>query len=440
MLPQVMLSDTRTKSNLVVGQVFFEGSNGDLATGPNLKSFGLVSREVHLGPISVSQPDITLGELLNAIGASDSSCGASLPTQKARREGLGWFEHEKDVLVGTEVSLLLEDAAEELVDPNSLQRLYREASSRSVKDPWAPADNSAHPSTFAVVKTLYAREITIRFRVPEKVSIPLTSEYFLGYTANSVNEVILTLIRMASACGVQGHARGLPDPGLEAVISRPAPTTEGIELASLENGRVIAKTPIETDLLIYESPRLPRYSHEDRVPGNEPVWKVDTDGVLSSLSHTNGHLRLDDGSTFFKYCSGGHCDDAIITGPHEFDPEDGSSYNHDLGCSVGPPSAWWNFFGQVKGVFQRKVELRELVLFFGPPPADDSGLGYNDYTSEIVHKAQPGNMTPSPKAGPTKAVWIYEYHCEGGIAQLRPDPHGTHLDVPQHLKGMGLDH
>src|SRR5579862_1781838 len=75
--PPVTLSDTRTKRNLVVGQVFSQGTNGELLAGPNLQAFGLVSHSVSLGPLSVSQPDITLGEFLSAIGASSASCEAS---------------------------------------------------------------------------------------------------------------------------------------------------------------------------------------------------------------------------------------------------------------------------------------------------------------------------------------------------------------------------
>src|SRR5579862_608221 len=73
-LPPVTLSDTRTKRNLVVGQVFFQGNDGQLVAGPNLQAFGLVSHSMSLGPVSVSQPDITLGEFISAIGASNASC------------------------------------------------------------------------------------------------------------------------------------------------------------------------------------------------------------------------------------------------------------------------------------------------------------------------------------------------------------------------------
>jgi hypothetical protein len=143
-LPPVTLSDTRTKRNLVVGQLFFERKNGELLAGPNLQNIGLASHSEVLGPLSVSRPDITLGEFLSAIGASSASCEASLLPQKSASEDDGWFQAERDKVVGTEVSLLLEDVRNEVFEPRSLARLIKEERHTSTGDvPWLPTDGSA---------------------------------------------------------------------------------------------------------------------------------------------------------------------------------------------------------------------------------------------------------------------------------------------------------
>jgi hypothetical protein len=449
-LPPVTLSDTRTKRNLVVGQVFSQGTNGELAAGPNLRAFGLVSHSLSLGPLTVSQPDITLGELLSAIGASSASCEASLPWQQVTHEGHDWFKKEEDTLVGEDVSFLLEDVSEEIAEPKSLGRLFREEGRRSTgKVPWMPNENSAHSrATVAVVQTLYARQAIVRFRVTERNQLPLASTYFLGRSVSTVDETILTLIKIASVCGAQAHARELPDPGVEVAVAFPAPMFMGAGLVRFVDRKAVAMTPVQTSILLYETPRLPPYSQESQLRSEESVWKVDTDAALPFLNGANSQPKLDEGSTFFKYCPAGGCNgldcpaggcDAIITTPHEFDPEDGSPYDQAIGCVVGKASSWWNPVGLYRGVFGRERELRELVLFFGSAPLEDVKSGYDDYTSEKVHGLQPGNVLPIPKSGPTKAVWIYEYHCEGGIAQLRRHPYGTNIGVSKHLKEWGLD-
>jgi hypothetical protein len=447
-LPPVTLSDTKTKRNLVVGQIFSQGKNGELVAGPNLQALGLVSHSVSLGPVSVSQPDITLGEFLRAIGASSASCEASLPWQKVRHEGHDWSQKEEDTVVGEDVSFLLEDVSEEVADPQSLRRLLREEGRRSPGNvPWMPNENSADArATVAVVQALYARQAILRFRVTEKNHLPLASKYFLGRSAGTVDETILTLIKMASACGAQAHARELPDPGAEVAVAFPAPRFMGAGLVRFVDGQAVAMTPVQTSIMLHEAPRLPPYSQESQLRSEDPVWKVYTDTARPFLHGANSQRKLDEGSMFFRYCPAGGCNasdcpaggcDAIITAPQEFDPEDGSPYGQAVGCVVGKTSSWWNPVGLYRSVFRREVELRELVLFFGSAPPEDVNAGYDDYTSEEVHKVQPGSVLPSPKSGPTKAVWIYEYHCEGGIAELRRHPYGK-IGVSKHLEGWGL--
>jgi hypothetical protein len=440
-LPPVTFSDTKTKRNLVVGQVFSQGIKGELVAGPNLQALGLVSHSVSLGPLSVSQPDITLGEFLSAIGASSASCEASLQWQKVTHEDQDWFQKEEHLQVGEEVSFLLEDVSEEVAEPKSLGRLFREEARRSTGNvPWMPNENSAQArATVALVQALYARHAILRFRVTEKNQIPLASTYFLGRTASTVDETILTLIKMASVCGAQAHARKLPDPGIEVAVAFPAPAFMGAGLVRFVGRQAVAMTPVQTSILLYEAPRLPPYSQESHLPSLEPVWKVGTDTALNFLNGAKSEPKLDEGSVWFKYyCPVGDCD-AIITSPHEFDPRDGSPYDQPIGCKVGEASPWWNPIASYRRVFGRERELRELVLFFGSVPPEDVSAGYDDYTSEKVHQVQPSNVLPSPKSGPTKAVWIYEYHCEGGIAQLRRHPYGTNIGASTHLKEWGLD-
>jgi hypothetical protein len=138
----VTFSDTQTKRNLVVGQICFQGANGELVAGPNLQTVGLVSHSVSLGPVSVSQPDITLGEFLNVIGASYTSCGASLLSRKVGDDNAGWFRAEQNKPVGEEVSLLLEDVRNEIAEPKSLVKLYRRDEGRGTDWSGQSAPNS----------------------------------------------------------------------------------------------------------------------------------------------------------------------------------------------------------------------------------------------------------------------------------------------------------
>jgi hypothetical protein len=181
-LPQVTLSDTRTKRNLAVGQIFFEGVDGQLTAGPNLQSLGLLSHSVALGPVSVSQPDITLAEFLNAIGASSASCEGPLPTLKNSQGGIDWFVKEKDALVGEDVSLLLEDVSEAVADPKSLTQLFEAEDRRSGNGvPWALSNDGAYTRVFAVVQTLYARQaVFFNFVFPKKPASPPRATISLG--------------------------------------------------------------------------------------------------------------------------------------------------------------------------------------------------------------------------------------------------------------------
>lgn len=440
-LPAIVLSDTKTKRNIVVGQVFSKGTDGEIAAGPNLQTLGLSSRSIPLGQLSVSQPDITLGEFLNAIGASSASCEASLPWQKVPREGADWFQKEGHTVIGEEVSLLLEDVSEQVADPKSLRRLLR--------------DNSAPPDAHrvVVVQTLYAQQAVLRFRVPEKASLPLASEYFLGPSANvtsdtsnakppddtssgkTLHDTILTLVKVASACAAQAHARELPDPGLEADVKYLAPMLEGAGLAHLDNGKARAMTNIETLIRLYDEPRLPTPTDESHTPGQERVWKASAGNADHVLQGTKDNPPLTDNIVPFEYGEkeGSY---AIMTSPREFNPDDGKPYHRSLECVFRQAPSWWNPFPLFNRAFGREVWYRELALFFGPEPPRDGGDS-NDYTSEKVHAKKEGSPSV-PKSATTLAVWIYEYHCQGGFAQLQPRNMGK-KGVSEHLEGWGLD-
>jgi hypothetical protein len=412
--PPITLSDTQTKSNLVVGQVFFEDGNGDLLPGPNLQTLGLVSHSVSSGPVSVSQPDITLAEFLSAIGASGNSCEASFPSKKTFQTGdeaVDWFRVEQDKLVGTEVSLLLEDTTNEVVDQKSLEKLFKEERRKAAgKIPWASRDNqkpSEARGAMTVVQAIYAGQAVLRFRVSDKTDFPQTSEHFLGHRANSANETILTLMRITSACAAHAQVRELPDPGVEVAIAFPARMAKGVRLARFEKDRVLAVPQVETEIHLYEAPRLPHWSQKRDLRGQEPVWKVDTTNAKRFLHSADDLPKLDERSLFLKYCADDHCY-AIITSPREFDSK-GHSYNGaPYGCVVGHAGLWSSF----KDLFQREIKQRELVLFFGRPPGNGTGADFYDSTSGIVRKAAPNDGT-LPKVGPTTEVWVYEYDCRG---------------------------
>jgi hypothetical protein len=443
-LPPLTLSDTRTKLNLVVGQVFFEGANGEVFGGPNLQSAGLTWRSVSLGPISVSQHDMTLGEFLSAIGASSASCELSsqpFSSVSLAKEDGGWFQAEQDSVVGEEVSLLFEDVSSEIADPNSLGKLFIEGLGRSIgKAPPLDAHSSSAPvdmrGAFAVVQALYVGQVVVRFRVSEKADLLRTSEYFLGHPARSPNEIMKTLVKITSACGTQARARELSDPGLEVTVRLPARTPKGVRLVRAFGTKLVAVTPVETWILLYDGARLPSWSQQTpRVADGNRVWTVDTTTALDFLGRAQDQPPLYERSAFFKYCPANTCV-AIITSEREFDAE-GRPYNHAKeppGCLVtGNNALPWK-------LFHREVMLRELVLFFGPAPLSGSGSEYNDYTSAMVRSVSRQGMFPGGKVGPTAEVWIYEYDCKGGVAELRPYPRRlTELGVAGHLRGWGLD-
>ena len=445
-LPSVTLSDTTTKRNLVVGQVFFRDANRKLVDGPNLQSVGLVSHSVRLSPLSFNQPDITLGEFLTVIGGSSASCDASFPGQKLPHEGgTEWFQKEQHTVVGTEVSLLLKNVTEEVAEPQSLLRLLKEETRRSGgKVPWMPSDNPAYTRdtvAVAVVQALYAGQATLRFRVPENAHLPLASEYFLGQKANEANATVSTLIKMTSLCGAQAHARELPDPGVEAAFTY-LPQAAG--LVRLEKGRAVAMTPVDTKILLYEEPRLPTPTYElARLKDGKQVWAQYSDTARKFLSTADDHPNLADNSVFFKYCHDTNCGYAILTDNREFNPENGHADNNENrphGCVFGEGFKWYSFPDVYKRLFRRQVALRELVLFFGPQPKGSAGIEYNHDTYEWINQLKSDDASVS-KSGPTTYVWVYEYDCEGGIAELRP--HGrplSNLGVYEHLKGWKLDY
>lgn len=470
-LPQVTLSDTRTKRNLAVGQVFFEGKDGQLTAGPNLQSLGLLSHSVPLGPVSVNQPDITLAEFLNAIGAGSAGCEsalprpapppstipqstvpqsavspAALPQAQSSQEGVDWFGKDKDTIVGEDVSLLLEDVSEELADPKSLTGLFKQEDRRSGNGvPWAPSDNGEYQHTFAVVQALYARQAVLRFRVPEKSDLSATGNFFLGHPATTANDRILTLIKMASACGAQGHARELPDPGFEVNYASQAPMSRGVTLVRDDHGRPDSVTPVETKIIIYEQPRLPTPSFlKARATDSQPVWNIHADGAQAFLQKAKDQPLLDDGRRYLNYCANGKCDnDAVITTEREFKVDDARSYDNAgkaHGCVFGQSPRWWNLFHDYKAAVQREVALRELVLFFGAQPKDTPVTDFSENTSEIVHRA-PYHWDAVPHSGPTTEAWIYEYNCQGGLVESHPAGWTiTNQGVYGHLKGWELDH
>jgi hypothetical protein len=436
--PPVTLSEPKTKRNLVVGQLLLERNDGELVAGPNLQTFGVVSHSVRLGSVSVSQADITLGEFLSVIGASSATCDAIFPSLKVVDSDVNWFTEEKDKVVGTEVSLLLGDVSNEVVEPKSLARLLKEERRRSAdKVPWAPQGDSSGTDVrgaVAVNQAMYVGQAILRFRVSEKAYLPQTSTHFLGHAAKNVNEMILALARMTSACAKQAQARELPDPGLEVAVTFPARAPKGIRLVRFQDNRIVSLTPVETQILVYDLPRLPAWSLEKPRGGAlaEPVWKVETTTARTFLRGAKD--QPDEGSSFVKYCPEDGCY-AVITGPREFDSK-GRPYGSAANCVLAQPTFW----SSLRDVFQREVKLRELVMFFGPAPTDSSTQAdYSDYTSEVIRKALPSQVSV-PRLGPTTDVWIYEYDCKGGVAQLHPHPRPlTGLTVVEHLRGWGLD-
>jgi hypothetical protein len=485
-LPPVTLSDTRTKRNLAVGQLFFEDIDGQLTAGPNLQSLGLQSHSVPLGPVSVSQPDITLAEFLNAIGGSSASCEAALPQQTSSQDGVDWFSKEKDTLVGEDVSLLLEDVSEVVADPKSLTQLFKAEYRRSGTGvPWAPtaavaqsgtaaaalgaaaappaatvaapnatvtppSDHGTAPIakvtykyTYAVVQALYARQAVLRFRVPEKASLDATGTFFVGKPATTVADKILTLIKMASTCGALGHARELPDPGVEVNYAYHAPISRGATLVRDDHGRPDSLPPVEANILLYEQPRLPTPSFRTpRLEDSQPVWKVHTDQASAFLHKAKDQPLLDDNMKYLIYCVDGKCDsDAVITTAREFKVEDAHFYDNGglaHGCVFGQSPRWWNLVHHYKAAVQREVALRELVLFFGSQPKDTAIADYSEDTSEVVHLAS--KSAPKPHSGPTTEAWIYEYDCQGGVVEPRPAGRAiTNQGVYGHLKGWELN-
>lgn len=446
-LPPVMLGDTRTKRNLVVGQVFFERDDG-LLSGPNLQNLGLAVRSVPVGLVSVSQPDITLREFLSAIGASSRSCEASLPLQKSEDEKADWFQGQQQKLIGEDVSLLFEDVSNEFAEPASLEQLFEMERYRLVgKVPWSSTDNSPKDlhDAVAVIQAVYAKQVTIRFRVPEKNDLQDLHKNFLWQPSNSPSEIILALTKMISACAPQARFRELPDPGGEVKVAFPARVLMGVRLAGFSGSQVVALSQIETEIHLYEATRLPVPSHPKErgaIPGTEHIWTVDSNSARDRLGQAPD--KPDEGSLFVKYCHDDNCV-GIITKAREFDTK-GRAYKavQPHGCVIGNTALSWNPISDLSRLlapmFQREVKLRELVLFFGPPPEPNSGADVSDYTSTIVLR-QPNRVVSAPKYGPTTAVWIYEYGCNGGVAKLYSDPPEplTNLTVSEHLEKWGLN-
>jgi hypothetical protein len=441
------LSDTRTKRNLVVGQVFFEGSKGELVDGPNLQNLGLVSRSVAISPYSLSQADITLAEFLNAMGGSSANCEAA-----RRTEGLDdWFRAEQDNMIGEDVSILFEDVRNEVADRKSLRQIFKEELRRSSdKVPWrrSLSGNSSRNidarRAVAIVEAVYAGQAIIRFRVSDKANFPKTSAYFVGYPAIQIEDKIRSIIKMIAVCAPQAHARELPDPGIEVLVSFSAKIPEGVRMAAFDQHQITALTPVDTIIHLYEAGRLPAPTHEEpriNPPTSAHVWAETTDTALNFLQTATDQPKLHEKSVFFKYCREDSCY-AVITKEHEFDSE-GHAYTakQPHGCVVAgnpasrnPFSALWN------SIFERDIKLRELVLFFGRPQTGDAEGKYQDYTSALIRNLQPPETLPSQKVGPTTDVWIYEYDCKGGVAILRPDSRPlTNLGVSGHLRGWGLE-
>jgi hypothetical protein len=249
---------------------------------------------------------------------------------------------------------------------------------------------------------------------------------------------------MASACGAQGHARELPDPGVEVNYASHAPMSRGVTLVRDDRGRPDSLTPVEANILLYEQPRLPTPSFRaSRLTDSQPVWNIHTNEASAFLHKAKDQPVLDDNMKYLNYCANGKCDsDAVITTAREFKVENARFYDNGglgHGCVFGQSPRWWDLVHNYKAAVQREVALRELVLFFGSQPKDTAVTDYSEDTSEVVRLSS--KSAPVPHSGPTTEAWIYEYDCQGGVVEPRPAGRAiTNQGVYGHLKGWELDH
>jgi len=131
---------------------------------------------------------------------------------------------------------------------------------------------------------MYAGQAVLRFRVSEKNNLPQISTYFLGHPARNVDETISTLVKITSACRSQAHARQLPDPGLEVAVTFPARMPEGVRLTRFSKSRIIALTPVQARIRLYDESRPPARSHESpRAADGKRVWTIDSTTVLNFI-------------------------------------------------------------------------------------------------------------------------------------------------------------
>jgi hypothetical protein len=275
-----------------------------------------------------------------------------------------------------------------------------------------------------------------------------------------------TLERIAAACGLQVQTRLIAttsrdDEGeIEFRLTFAAPRLVDVQLAQFYGSRpqIIALTPLETASRLYLASRLPRPSYEKvrvRTPELQRVWKTDGSSALDFLAGAQDQPRLDENSFAFKYCYTDDCD-AIITSHREFDSA-GNAY-HDSqqppGCvAANDQNLGTALLKLLPAIFKRPVKLREMVLFFGlsqtvksaafmPSTVAGGGVGFDDFTAEIIRKAVPqsnGINHGLNSSSEVTAVWVYEYECVGGTASLRSDPNPlTTLGVVGHLQGWHL--
>jgi len=456
--PPFTVSNLKVSERITVGQILYADIGDNLTLGPNLGNMGLIVHTTPIDSLSVNQPDITLAELLNVAGASQSSCEPP-PQNLGGHKPSEWYEAEQAAVVGDHASFLFTDTIDERADVQSLAHLFRDERLRRPSFvPWSNVPLvQARNKTPAIIATeaSSAKGVTLRFAVRAKADLPQSVARFGAPGTSDVHDTSATLMKIVQACSPDPvRARNLSDDRIEFVANHTTRTATGFSFAVFDGPDIKAMTEVNALTRLYQGARLPTPSTSAMrkdVKDLKGIWTKNLGNITTFLAEAKDQPQ--DMSTVFEYCRSSDCD-AVITPPREFTPK-GAPYAAPDACFVmrsAGRSPLERFFANL---LIRKVSLRELIVFFGSselpmnfqPALPSAGVGYDDfanvvspYTSQWVQKVLSSSAVPAndPKS-PSQAIWVYEYDCDGGFPQRRVPPTPARLHANDHLKGWGLD-